>query len=368
MAGLPRSLVNFRGPLLEALCDRGHEVMAAAPDLCRDTATCERLGQLGVAVHDVAFQRAGIDPAGDMAALSRLYRLMRRVRPDIVLAYTIKPVVYGMLAARLARVPHRFALVTGLGYAFVERKGAAARMVEQCASALYRVALRGVSLVFFMNPDDQALFRERRLISPSTRSMVVNGSGVDVAHFAPASLPGGPVRFLLIARLLGDKGVREYAKAATRLKAEQFAGGFDLVGDLDANPDSVGRGEVERWNETGSVRWHGPLDDVRPAIAKCHVYVLPSYREGTPRTVLEAMAMGRPIITTDVPGCRETVIEGVNGFLVPPRDSKVLAAAMRRFIDDPSLIPAMGAESRRIAEEKYDVHKVNKVMLDAMGL
>jgi glycosyltransferase involved in cell wall biosynthesis len=198
---------------------------------------------------------------------------------------------------------------------------------------------------------------------------MINGSGVDLGAFRPAALPQGDVSFLLIARLLKDKGIREYVEAARQVRAQYPRTSFHLVGRLDqGNPAGISARELHDWQTEGVVEYLGRLDDVRPAITATSVYVLPSYREGTPRTVLEAMAMGRPIVTTDAPGCRETVRHGVNGYLVPVRDADALAQAMARFVEEPGLIAAMGRESRRIAEEKYDVHKVNRVILQAMRL
>lgn len=198
-------------------------------------------------------------------------------------------------------------------------------------------------------------------------SCVVNGSGVDVDEYTTMPLPKQP-RFLLIGRLLGDKGVREYALAAAKVKAHYPNAHFLLVGWIDDNPDAISQKELDSWIESGTLEFLGKLGDVRPAIADCRVYVLPSYREGTPRTVLEAMAMGRAIITTDAPGCRETVVEGENGYLVPVRDSEALANAMLHCIENPDDVSAMGTVSRQIAVNKYDVHKVNQVMLKEMGI
>lgn len=367
-AGLSRSLINFRGPLVKALCDAGLEVYAIAPGLHSDTETRQQLEAWGVTTHDVAMQRTGTNPLGDLGALFSLYRLFRQIKPDAVLGYTIKPVIYGTLAAWLARVPRRFALITGLGYAFTGEATGKRKLIQQMARRLYASALGRAERVFFQNPDDEALFRELSLVPARVPTTVVNGSGIDLSQFQPAALPKEQTVFLLIARLLGDKGIREYVAAAREIRKRHPEVVFRLVGAVDDNPDSVRTEEVESWQQDGTVEYLGRLDDVRPAIEGCSVYVLPSYREGTPRTVLEAMAMGRPIITTDAPGCRETVVEGDNGFLVAVKDVDALAEAMQRFIDQPALVGKMGQRSRAIAEEKYDVHKVNAVMLEAMGI
>lgn len=366
IASLAESLVNFRGPLIAALQAKGVEVCVAAPDLPAASATCAVLESRGVTVHSVPMVRTGTNPIADLRTLLALWRLMRRVRPDVVMGYTIKPVIYGSLAAWLADVPRRFALITGLGYTFQGdgHRGPLRSLVKR----LYSLALSRVDLVFFQNPDDHTLFLQRGILSRSTRSFVVNGSGVDVSNFSATLLPHGHTRFLLIARLLGDKGVREYAEAARILRRANPEVTCALVGWLDSNPDAIRQSELDGWIADGSIEFLGRLDDVRPAIANCSVYVLPSYREGTPRTVLEAMAMGRPVITTDAPGCRETVVNGDNGYLVPVRSIDELVSAMQRFIDDPGLTSRMGGRARQIAEEKYDVHKVNASMLTRMGI
>ena len=368
VAGFNSSLINFRGPLIKALCKAGLEVHAAAPELTLDEGVAGTLRQWGVICHDIPLDRAGMSPLRDLAGLWALHRLMRRIRPSMVLGYTIKPVIYGTLAAWLARVPNRFALITGLGYAFTGDANGRRGVVQKLVRWLYAAALRHSDRVFFQNPDDQELFRVLELLPDTVSSTVVNGSGIDLDEFAVASLPQGPAIFLLIARLLGDKGVREYVGAAAEVRKRHPDVVFRLVGWVDDNPDSVGLDEVAQWQSDGVIEFLGKLEDVRPALANCSVYVLPSYREGTPRTVLEAMAMGRPIITTDAPGCRETVVNGNNGFLVPVKSQKGLVQAMERFIAEPDLIARMGVNSRQIAEQKYDVHEVNAQMLRGMGI
>lgn len=367
IASYPESLVKFRGPLIEALAAQGLQVHVAAPELSGVPAIRDELASMGVQTHEIGLRRTGTNPLADLGTALELCRLMREIRPDYVLGYTIKPVIYGSIAAWLAGMPRRFALVTGLGYAFTGEASGKRLLLRKLIQRLYRFGLSKTDKVFFQNPDDEALFRQLGLLAESIPSCVVNGSGVNVAEYALAPLPKLP-SFLLIARLLGDKGVREYAQAAQLIKKRHPEVRFRLVGWIDDNPDAIAQQELDNWVASGAIEFLGKLADVRPAIAECNVYVLPSYREGTPRTVLEAMAMGRPVITTDAPGCRETVVDGVNGFLVPIQAVDELAAAMTRFIEQPELIRSMGSQSRRIAEEKYDVNKVNEVMLKEMGV
>lgn len=365
LAGFAESIAAFRGALIRDLTDSGCEVHVAAPDLTWEPGLGLTLGLAEDRFHEIPLGRTGTNPLADLGTAVAIWRLMRSLRPNVSMPYTIKPVIYGTIAAWLAGVPRRYALVTGLGYAFTgKRQG----LLTGIIGMLYRFALGKAHKVFFQNPDDESLFRERGLLPRSVPSVVVNGSGVDVSSFSVEVLPSGQQIFLMIGRLLGDKGVREYAEAARRLKARNAGVQFRLVGWIDTNPDAIAQAELDVWIAQGTLEFLGKLGDVRPAIAGSTVYVLPSYREGTPRTVLEAMAMGRPIITTDAPGCRETVIDGENGFLVPVKSVDALVEAMQRFIDNPDLAAKMGQRSRQIAEDKYDVHKVNAVMLREMGI
>ncbi|MDL9998090.1 glycosyltransferase family 4 protein [Variovorax sp. J22P240] len=368
VAGFAESLLGFRAPLIAALQAHGFEVHVAAPGLSPAHPSFARLQAKGLTAHGFPMQRTGTNPVADLGTLFALYRLMRSVHPDHFLAYTIKAVVYGSLAAKLAGVSRRFALITGLGQAFRLGDGPRTRL-EAIATGLYRLSLASVHGVFFQNPDDEALFRKEGVLRRGAVSHVVAGSGIDLAEFRLAPLPQGEVRFLLIARLLVGKGVRIYAEAARIVKALHPKVSFALVGWIDENPDAIGAEELEEWIGSGIVDYLGRLEDVRPAIAASHVFVLPSfYREGTPRTALEALAMGRPVITTDAPGCRETVDDGVNGYLLPVKSVDSLVRAALNFIEDHPLISSMGSRSRALAEEKYDVHKVNAAMLRGMGI
>jgi glycosyltransferase involved in cell wall biosynthesis len=362
-AGYSPSLLNFRGPLLRELVGGGHEVIACGPQATPELR--KALSELGVIFREVPCDRAGLSVRRDLRQLRALMALFRSVEPDIVLNYTIKPVIYGSLAARLAGVPHIYSMITGVGYAFGEGRGR--RAVRTAASALLRLSLGSNRAVFFQNPDDRAMFEQLGLLGQRGRAILINGSGVDIEAYQPAPFPD-QLSFLMIGRLLADKGVREYVAAARLIRARYSDVRFRLVGPLDPNPSALRKEEIEDWVREGLIEYLGELQDVRPAIAATSVYVLPSYREGTPRTVLEAMAMGRPAVTTDAPGCRETVLDGVNGYLVPVRDAEALAQALERFIQEPELVGQMGGESRRIVADKYDVHKVNRVILETMRL
>jgi glycosyltransferase involved in cell wall biosynthesis len=368
IGGFAPSLTNFRGPLLRAMRESGYRVVAAAPGLLDDPAAVAELEGYGVSCREISLSRTGLNPFADLASLASMIRVMRAERPEAVLAYTAKPVIFGILAAAAARVPRRYALITGLGYAFTVGGGAMRALIRAVSMRLYRASLRCATKVFFQNRDDAGLFGQLGLLPHRRPGVIVDGSGVDTRQFRPIPFPTGPAQFLLIARMLSAKGIREYVAAAKAIRMNHHDVEFHLVGGIDANPDAIPAHEVRGWNEEGTVIWHGEVADVRPHIAACHVYVLPSYREGTPRSVLEAMAMGRAVITTDAPGCRETVVEGENGFLVPPRAITPLVEAMRRFIDDPALIATMGSRSREIAESKYDVNIINAQMMREMEL
>ncbi|WP_191112970.1 glycosyltransferase family 4 protein [Acinetobacter lwoffii] len=367
------SVLNFRGKLLKEIATQDYEIHIMAPEFASFPEELQKLEALGYHLHEIPMQRTGTNLIADLRLLKNLYQQIRHIQPDYVLSYTIKPVIYGMLASWLAKVPHRFALITGLGYAFQNVESGKRSLFQKMVHSLYAQALKYSDKVFFQNPDDLKLFQDMHLLEAHKLTVVVNGSGVNVQDFDIMPLPKnaqGQLRasFLLIARLLGDKGVREYAESARIIKAQYPEADFHLVGWIDDNPSAISQAELDEWIADGRLKYWGKLRDVRPAIAESSVYVLPSYREGTPRTVLEAMAMGRAVITTDAPGCRETVSNGVNGYLVGVKSVDDLVQAMQYFIEDPKLIESMGQCSRKIALNKYDVQQVNQHMLIEMQL
>lgn len=364
LGGVSESLINFRKNLLEKLVADGHHVIACAPDASLEVTN--KLADMGVTYQDVNLQRTGLNPLRDFKTLIELVGLFKKHRPDLFLGYTIKPVIYGSIAARIAGIPKIFSMIEGLGYAFTGT-GLKRRFFGYLAKALYKYALKYNTRVFFLNPDDMALFRQQKLVRSHEQQVLLNGIGIDLNEFSPAASPEN-LSFLLIARLVKDKGVFEYVDAAKIIRKSYPDVSFKLVGFFDKNPSSVTEQDLAAWVESGAIEYLGYLRDVHQAIAGCSVYVLPSYREGLPRTVLEAMAMARPIITTDAPGCRETVSQGVNGLLVPVGDVHALVEAIEHFIQNPTDIERMGQASRRIAEEKYNVHEVNAVILKTLGL
>ncbi len=359
------SLTIFRGPMIAEMVAAGWRVTACAPGAA-EGAIGDALRELGAEPVSVTLARTGMNPLSDLAYRRELVGLLRALRPDVLIAYTAKPVIWGSLAAKAAGVPRVLAMVTGLGYAFTPpvRPNLRHAVAALSARLLYRLALRQVDYALFQNPDDRDLFARLGLSPPAERVGLIAGSGVDLDQFTPAE-PPATLSFLMLARLLGAKGVREYAAAARRLKARHPEVQFRLAGALDKGPDAISPDELRDWTGNG-VDYLGELDDVRPALREAAIYVLPSYREGTPRSVLEAMAVGRPVITTDTPGCRETVVDGLNGLLVAPRDAAALESAMARFIAEPELAGAMGKASLEIARSKYDVRLINAEIMKAV--
>ncbi|TPG08137.1 glycosyltransferase family 1 protein [Sphingomonas oligophenolica] len=347
----------------------GLRVYALAPDF--DDVTRDQVRELGAEPVDFEMDRAGVGPLRDAHALLELVGVFRRLRPDIVLSYFVKPVLYGSLAARVASVPRCYALVAGLGYVFTDDGTPPTlrrRVIRWGVSLLYRAAFLACRKVFFQNEDDIADLVSARVVAPG-RVIRVNGTGVDLERMIAAPPVTDPPTFVLAARLLRQKGIVQYVEAARIVKASGRTARFLLLGDVDLNPGALPSALVKQWSDEGLVEWPGHVNDVRRWVEASSVFVLPSYyREGVPRSTQEAMALGRAVITTDSTGCRDTVIDGVTGFLVPVRDVGALASAMMRFVDEPDLIATMGRASRALAEERFDIRRINREMLDAMGI
>lgn len=353
----PEWLLNVRGPLIRDLTAANFRVVCVGAE--PNDYVEKGLSDLGAEYRIVYVRRNQISLLGDIAYVHGIYKLCREIKPDCFFAYTVKPVVFGSVAASMAGVGNIFALITGLGSVFIGNSWRH-RIIRPIVSFLYSRAFKRCARIFFQNPDDK---HDMRHIAPGDKSLVVDGSGVDVARFEQTEQPSNPVTFLLIARLLIDKGIREYLAAAGEIKKEFPDVRFLLVGPEDPSAAAMPLDEIAQLESGTDVEYLGALKDVRPVLQECSVYVLPSYREGTPRTVLEALACGRAVITTDAPGCRETVVDGDNGLLVPVKDAVALASAMRQFIERPEQISEMGRRGRLYAERRYDVSKVNGAII-----
>jgi glycosyltransferase involved in cell wall biosynthesis len=363
------SLINFRSSLIKYLINSGHTVTALAPsEKNNNKEKIRKLESLGVVFKNYPLSRAGLNPFVDYLSYKSISRIISQTKPDIVIAYQAKPVIYAGIAMRNFPKISYYPLITGLGYGFTEGNEFKRKFIRQLLIVLYRVGLKKAQGVIFQNSDDKDLFYKLKIISKNNSSHIIHGSGVDLNLFPFSTPPKKPI-FLMLARLLIDKGVREYAEAARIVKSQFPEAIFQLAGRLDSNPSSISRNELDFWIKKEFIQYLGEIFSVQKSISSCRFYVLPSYREGTPRSVLEAMATGRPIITTDVPGCRETVIDGKNGLLVYSKNSKSLANAMIQLLrETDDKIQRMGKESFILTKDKYDVDKVNKEIVDIMNL
>lgn len=360
-AGFTKSLLHFRKELLSGMVRAGHTVTAIGPEAGYE----EQLKELGIAFRQVSFNRLGCNPVKDVWLLLRLIRIFLEEKPDLYFGYTIKPVVYGTIAGFLTGVRKKFVMVTGLGSLFIKGKRQN-KSILAVVKLLYRIGFCCSTRVIFQNPDDLKEMLDLGMLK-SKKCLLVNGSGVNLEDYTPSPLPQENI-FLFIGSIMGDKGIREYMEAASIARTTNSSIQCWIVGPMDQRISGLTENELNHYVSRGCVAYFGPAEDVRPYLDGCRFFVLPSYREGTPRAVLEAMAKGRPVITTDAPGCRETVKDGVNGFLVPVRDSKALAEKMLWLVGHPDEAEKMASESLRIVREKYDVNKVNKYLLRKMGL
>lgn len=353
-----RSMSVFWRVLIETMQSRDMEVVCCVPDAAPD------LQAMNLKVLNYPLDRKGINPIKDLQTLRHLQKTFVAEKPDILFATTIKPVIYGCLAAKWTGVPHIYATITGLGYAF-ERDTALKRIINFASRQLYRYSLKDVAGIFFQNKEDACTFRKDGILDSTAPIYFAKGTGVDTSRFEQVPLPpdGGPI-FLLVGRLLEAKGIREYAQAAAILKNKYPCAKFQLLG-----PPESGRGSLDltEISQMSAIEYLGQSNDVRPYWAKAHVAVLPSWREGLPTALMEAMSMGRPLVGTDVPGCREVIFNGKNGFFAPPHNPQALAQTMEQFIIQPDLISAMGAESRKIAENNFDAHVVANGILTDMS-
>jgi glycosyltransferase involved in cell wall biosynthesis len=350
------TLYNFRAGQIRALLGRGYSVIGGGAG---GDGYEKKIQDLSIPFIPLPVDKKGTNPPADAKLFWRLYRWYREEKPDLVHHFTIKPVIYGSVAARLAGVPRIINTVTGLGYVFIETKSWLRNLVEW----QYRLALSSAHFTFFQNGEDRALFIRDHLINPDKAGLLA-GSGVDLDFFSPDHnaqnrTAGHPCTFLVVARILKEKGIYEFVEAARLVKKEFPDTRFQLLGRRDErNPTVIPQKDIDHWQEEGLVTWLGEREDVRPHIASADVVVLPSYREGLPKSLLEASAMMKPLIATDVVGCRDAVDNESNGLLVPVKDAQALAKAMIHFIRHPELREKMGKAGRYKVEKEFNEQKV----------
>jgi len=354
------SIFNFRHGLLERLLNDGYRISVVAPN----DKFSVKLKDMGCDVSDLPMSAKGVNPFDDIKLVILLYRYYRKLNPHFIIHYTIKPNIYGSLAAKMAGIPS-LAITTGLGYTFVNDN-----FIAKVARKLYKMAFRYPKEVWFLNEDDRQAFLDYSLVSEN-KAKLLHGEGVNVSHFSPMSTSpdNNSTTFLLIARMLWDKGIGEYIDAARVIKRKYPATHFKLLGACDVpNPSLISREQISAWESEGAVEYLGTADDVRAVIAKVDCVVLPSYREGIPRTMLEAAAMAKPLIVSDAPGCKDVVINGKTGFLCKVKNRDSLAAAMELIINQTTQERVdMGVAGRNLVLHKFDEQVVIQKYIDMLS-
>lgn len=371
IATVASSIYGFRQPLITELQKQGHTIYAFVSEYTQ----CEldKIQAMGVVAIPYQLNRGGLNPIADIIATYKLVQQIKQIHPDLVFSYFSKPVIFGTLAAKIAKVPKIFAMLEGLGYTFTEQPDGMTtktKIIRSIQMLLYSMSLPLVDKLIFLNPDDPKDLLEKHNIKVK-QVEILGGIGLNLVDYPyqPIEQPIDLVRFLFIGRLLKEKGIHEFIQATKIVKAQYPNTVFTVLGAIDnMNLGALSQRELDNYIQSGLIEYPGHVSDVNEWIAKSHVFVLPSYREGVPRSTQEVMAIGRAVITTDVPGCRETVIDGVNGFIVPVWNSEKLAEKMIYFIENPEQVVAMGNESYRIATEKFDVDKVNQRLIKILEI
>lgn len=365
IASFAGSLIRFRGDFIKNLIAEGFDVYTAAPEYTEQN--LEILNGMGAKTLQFNLQRTGLNPLKDFKSINELKSIIKDNKIDLVFPYTVKPVIYGSMAANMTKTPV-ISLITGLGYAFTGLT-AKARLLQRFNETLYKLSIRKNKVIVFQNRDDYQLFLDRKVISKKQRVDFVSGSGINLNQFTfKEKNASDKVSFLLVARLIKEKGIALYMEAAKILKAKYPKAEFHLIGAPETSPSAISEDELKDLHQQGIIVFHGKQKNVEEHLHKNDIFVLPSYyREGLPRTTLEACACGNPIITTDSVGCRESVKEGVNGFLIEPQNLESLVKPMEYFINNPEKIKEMGINSRKYAEERFDVNIINKDLINLIN-
>lgn len=357
------SVYNFRGALIKELVKNDFEVYASAPDYTDDLK--DKVKSLGAIPIDFRLSRSKLGIFDNFLSLYDIIKILFKVKPHTVLAYSIKPVIFGIILSWIFGIEKRFGMIEGLGYVFMDDKTSKSvwrKVLKKIVIILYRLSCKLSTKTIFLNNDDINLFVSNKIINKN-KVFKIDGIGVDTNYYYTTDANFSPISFVFVGRLLIEKGIRDFIESAIELNKKYPEVRFKVVGGLDLNPGSITKEELSIFKELEFIEFCGELSDIRPVVASSSVFVLPSYREGLPRSTIEAMAMQKPVITTDVPGCRETVINNINGFIIPVRDPISLASAMENFIKKPIIIDIMGKESRGIAERRFKDTVINNELV-----
>ncbi|NJP37449.1 glycosyltransferase family 4 protein [Alkalicoccus luteus] len=357
------SLVNFRGDMIKAMVESGHEVIASAPHDYEDLQA--QIAELGAKYVPIEMDRTGMNPFKDIKLIKSLIKLLKQERPDCFLSYTIKPNIYGSISAYFCGIENIYSMMTGSG-SIIRGDSLKLKVLHKILFKLYRFAFSKCRTIFFLNKDDLELFKRNKIIRDD-KTVILGSSGVNTLLFNKRKITNTNT-FLFVARLIKDKGIYEFLEAATVAKKQRPNMIFKVLGPIDTNPTAIGLEDLEEWTNAGIVEYLGEAKDVRPYIENSFVITLPSYHEGQGRVLLEAMSMGRAVLATNVPGCRQTVEDGITGYLVPKKNVEALANKMVQMYDNQHETQQMAKEGHLAILNKYDVRKVNQVILKNMNL
>lgn len=357
------ALFRFRMDMMLYFKSKGHEVFALGNE--SDKIWNKKFAEHGINYKQIEVNRNEINPLSDLKTVFSIKKALRKIKPDKIFSFQAKTVIYGGIAANSTGITEVYPIIAGLGSVFMNND-IKTRIIRTIVTFEYRYGLRKSPAVFFQNKDDENVFKKSGIIK-NQKTVLLHGSGVNTERFSVQPFPK-QFAFLCVSRLIRDKGVYEYLEACRKIKEKYPSVRCMLVGEFDSNPTALKPEDLKSFTDNGIIEYFGEQEDVRPYLAQCSVFILPSYREGTPKAVLEAMSTGRPVITTDAVGCRETVTDGQNGFLVPVKDIDAICKCMEKLINDMSLTEKMGAKGRQMAEDIFDVRKVNKCIAESMGL
>ena len=362
LCSLDQSLISFRLDMIKSFIANGYKVFAGAPNFQDNTS--QTLSDLGVVTVEFPLQRTGLNPWNDLLSVLKIRNIIIKNEIDLLFPYTIKPVIYGSLAGRFTNTPV-ISLITGLGFTF-SKSSIKARVLQKVTEVLYKIALSKNNAIIFQNSDDVALFREKGILNKNQNTHIVDGSGIHLERypFRENNKVSDKIIFVFVARLIREKGADLFMDAAQKLKTEFPKAEFHIIGNIDNSPSSISPNRLSELNERKIITYHGFKKNVENYLTNSDVFVLPTYyREGIPRSILEALSIGMPIITTNTPGCKETVLRNENGILIEPKQLNELIMGIRFFLENPASIGPMGNRSRKLAEERFNVDIINDMIL-----